>query len=227
MWPNFRTEKDRFLLDVCRGKRVLDVGCINHTLEAARLADWRHAQLKTVANVLVGLDYAKDAVAQLNLEGWRIVAADCQCFDIREEFPGGFDVVLASEVIEHLVDPGSFLRSAARHLSPGGRIVLTTPNATGFGFFLEILAWGEERINDDHTMTFSRKNMATLVGKSGLQIEQFHWLIQDTTRLHQHGGLTTQVLAKTFFWLQCLASSVRPAFSKEMIVVLRQAAAPT
>ncbi len=215
----FRTEKDQFILDFCRGKRVLDVGCVNHNLDAARLPDWRHAQLKKVASKLVGLDYEKDVVDQLNKEGWDIVSADCQTFDIREKQPEGFDVILASEVIEHLINPGGFLSSAARHLAPGGRVLITTPHAYGFGFFLEVLVWGEEHINDDHTLTFSRKNMHWLMRKSGLKVEEFIWLIQDTTNLPIHTTFGARIAAKIFFWLQCIAASIRPGFSKEMIVI--------
>lgn len=216
----FRTEKDQFILENARGKRVLDVGCVNHNLEATRLPDWRHAQLKQVASALTGLDYEKDVVDQLNQEGWDVVAADAQAFDIRDRYPEGFDLIIASEVIEHLVNPGGFLTCAARHLAPGGRILITTPNAYGFGFFLEVLVWGEEHVNDDHTLTFSRKNMIWLMKRCGLKVEAFHWLIQDSSKLTGiHTSTGARILARIFFWLQCMAALVRPGFSKEMIVL--------
>ena len=209
--PRFRTEKDQFILDRCRGKRVLDVGCVNHNYEATRLPDWRHRQISRVAASVVGLDYERDVVERLNREGWSIVAADAQDFDIRAQYPDGFDVIVASEIIEHLVNPGGFLTSLSRHLAPGGEIVITTPHAYGFGFFLEVLVWGEEHINDDHTMTFSRKNLIWLLKKCGLGVEEFHWLIQDTSRLPGlHPSLSAKALAKIFFWLQCVAAAMRP-----------------
>jgi 2-polyprenyl-3-methyl-5-hydroxy-6-metoxy-1,4-benzoquinol methylase len=42
-----------------------------------------------------------------------------------------YDAVVASEVIEHVPDPERLLENAARHLSPGGTLVLTTPNGYG------------------------------------------------------------------------------------------------
>jgi 2-polyprenyl-6-hydroxyphenyl methylase/3-demethylubiquinone-9 3-methyltransferase len=42
---------------------------------------------------------------------------------------GAFDVVFAGEIIEHMIDIEPFLTEAHRVLKPGGRIVLTTPNA--------------------------------------------------------------------------------------------------
>ena len=44
-----------------------------------------------------------------------------------------FDVVIASEVIEHMREPQSLLDNAARHRHPGGMLLLTTPN--GYGYY--------------------------------------------------------------------------------------------
>jgi 2-polyprenyl-6-hydroxyphenyl methylase/3-demethylubiquinone-9 3-methyltransferase len=42
----------------------------------------------------------------------------------------GFDVILNMEVIEHVADPGQFLRDCARLLTPGGLMILATLNRT-------------------------------------------------------------------------------------------------
>lgn len=219
----FRTDKDQFILERCRGQRVLDIGCVNHTLEATRLPDWRHAQISKVATSVVGLDYEKDIVAKLNAQGWNIVAGDAQHFDLRAQHPEGFTRVVASELIEHLVDPGSFLRCVRNHLAPDGELILSTPHAYGFAFFLEVLVFGHEKINDDHTVTFSRKNMERLLQRSGLRVKEFHWLIQDSSAMHMHHTFASRLAAKLFFWVQCVAATVRSGFAKEMIVVAEKA----
>jgi 2-polyprenyl-3-methyl-5-hydroxy-6-metoxy-1,4-benzoquinol methylase len=47
-------------------------------------------------------------------------------------FDGQFDVVLATEVIEHVAHPDEFLAKLAQFLKPNGYIIITTPNGEYF-----------------------------------------------------------------------------------------------
>jgi len=51
--------------------------------------------------------------------------------DLEEGVPdelGRYDMIVSCEGIEHIANPGLFLKSARRHLNPGGTLVITTPN---------------------------------------------------------------------------------------------------
>jgi len=51
-------------------------------------------------------------------------------YDITQELPdriGSYDVVFALDVVEHVENPDLFLKSAARHLKPGGHLVINVP----------------------------------------------------------------------------------------------------
>jgi len=50
-----------------------------------------------------------------------------------------FDAVLALEVVEHVADPALFLAAAARLITPGGGLVVSTINRTPKAFFFAII----------------------------------------------------------------------------------------
>jgi hypothetical protein len=91
---------------------------------------------------------------------------------------------------------------------------------------MEILVFGEEKINDDHTMTFSRKNLTHLLKRNQLEVSDFLWLTQDTSRIHVHKTIALNILAKLFFWIQLLfIHTLNRGFSKEMIFICKKASA--
>jgi 2-polyprenyl-3-methyl-5-hydroxy-6-metoxy-1,4-benzoquinol methylase len=47
-------------------------------------------------------------------------------------FPSPFDAVLITEIIEHVAHPDEFLEKTAQLVTPGGYIVITTPNGAYF-----------------------------------------------------------------------------------------------
>lgn len=63
--------------------------------------------------------------AERRPRGWPRVAADAQALP----FPDStFDGVVSVNLLEHLPDPATFVREAARVLTPGGRFLAVTPN---------------------------------------------------------------------------------------------------
>ena len=97
---------------VPRFDRALDLGAEDGSLAAA----WRR---KGRFVLLLDLD-----PAMLRRAGDAGVAADASRLPLAS---GGFDVVVLSAILEHLVDPGVTVRESARVLRPGGRLVAYVP----------------------------------------------------------------------------------------------------
>ena len=110
------------------GSSVLDVGC------ASRYGnlDWLHGRIAAEFSDQVGIDINEATIDELQGQGYDVQVADAQHFDLGRTF----DVVFAGELVEHLDDFHGFLQCARRHLTPGGRLILTTPNSFYVGNFV-------------------------------------------------------------------------------------------
>ena len=77
-----------------------------------------------------------------------------------------FDLVWASEVIEHVADTGQWLSEVRRVLAPGGRLLVTTPSHGR----LRVALGGVERFSDplgDHLHLYTRRSLRTLLDEFG------------------------------------------------------------
>ena len=83
--------------------------------------------------------------------------------------PDSFDVVLASHLIEHLNNPGLFVREVYRILKPGSYFLVTTPNISGFQGRLMQSRWRSAIF--DHLYLFSKKTLTRLLKDTGFSIE--------------------------------------------------------
>ena len=108
------------------GKRAVDVGC-----GAGLLAE----PLARMGAAVTGVDAAPEnvAVARLHVERQGLTI-DYHAGGVEILAPGatdpGFDLVTSMEVIEHVAEPAAFVAGLARILSPGGIVILSTPNRT-------------------------------------------------------------------------------------------------
>lgn len=100
--------------------RVFDAGCGNGAL--------LH-KLELTGYQVAGCDASESGVAQARrLCGDRVRVERLSVYeDLSGTFGGDWDVVVSTEVIEHLYSPRDFVRQVRALLRPGGALVLSTP----------------------------------------------------------------------------------------------------
>ena len=152
------------ILERVSGKRVLDVGCVDHDNEYARTPDDLHQQIAEEADYTLGIDVLDESVERMQEEGYNVVVADIQSLDLDEVF----DVIVLGEVIEHLVDFDGLLTSLESHLAPNGRIIITTPNAMSILYSIRRLVSGEFA-NTTHTTWFDSQTIKQLFARYGFE----------------------------------------------------------
>ncbi|HEY5998249.1 MAG TPA: methyltransferase domain-containing protein [bacterium] len=104
------------------GLKVLDVGCGNGplTFPVAALG-------VPVVGVDVNAASIERNVGANRYPNARFAVVPGASFDLGETF----DLIICSEVLEHLHEPQPLVDSIARHLAPGGTLMVTVPNGYG------------------------------------------------------------------------------------------------
>jgi len=160
-----------FFENHCRGKRVLDIGICEHTEEYIRSKNWKHRRLRDVASYILGIDIIESLIKELGREGYNV-----RCVDALSDIDLGerFDVVVCGDVIEHVDNPVKLLQFARRHLAPGGRVLVSTPNAFYWYFIRQVFIKGTFVTNFDHTCWVTPSIAVELGRRAGLGLRQYY-----------------------------------------------------
>jgi len=137
-----------------RTGRLLDVGFgAGLFLDAARRAGWD----------VHGVEVSPPAVEQARQRGFDVVLGTLA----EAKYPNGhFDVVVGSEILEHVVEVRPLLREIARVLRPGGIFWATTPHGRGLSARLLRASWSVVA-PPEHVQLFSVRGLQQLLRGSG------------------------------------------------------------
>jgi 2-polyprenyl-3-methyl-5-hydroxy-6-metoxy-1,4-benzoquinol methylase len=108
---------------------LLDVGCGGGGSTLAVLAELETGfGVESARLMITGWDLSPTAVEAARQRGLNAELRDIESAELGSEPGGRFDLVLFSEVLEHLVNTGQALRNLVHLLRRPGYLVLTTPN---------------------------------------------------------------------------------------------------
>jgi len=171
------------------GERVLDLGCGfgRHAFEAAR----RGADVIAVDRSAEELQQVNGLFAAMRLDGeipaksiTRAVRADLLALPFPDDY---FDVVMASEVLEHIPDDEHAMAEIARVVRPGGRVAVTVPR-----WWPERICWAlsddYHNVEGGHVRIYRGDELAQRLTASGLVVTGSH---------HAHA------LHAPYWWLNC------------------------
>jgi len=176
---------------------VLHLGCVDDRLTTARLDAGLllHDQLQGVAAELTGVDISASGIDLLR----RVLPGRYEVGDVEDlgamALPSELDLVIASELIEHLPNPGRFLEGFRALLaSTGAQGIITTPNAYGWVGFAKMAARRREPTHPDHLLLYSPYTFVAALSRAGLVVDEL--LVHDWDRAGGWGNRLRGVLTR-------------------------------
>lgn len=190
-------QADRICQHINIDARILDIGCARGgLLLALKKRGYRD---------LAGVDGAAACVAALVQDG--ITATEARLSSLGNAgLRPGFDLVILSHVLEHVVDLKPILSAAAALLAPGGAIYVETPDASSYTGrpFVPYYFFDSEHIN--HFDTDSLAMLARACGLTQIAAENIEFLVAD--------GLTYPAC---WSWLQSAKDMPRTPITAERL----------
>lgn len=199
-----------FIGEVVAGLRrqdltMCDIGCGDGSLME---------QLRRYGDIC-GVDIVEPHLETARKKGLRVDS--CNVDEVPLPYAdGAFDVVVPSEVIEHVLVPDRLLWEARRVMRDDGMLVLTTPNLASFGKrlllltnrnpFIECSPIEPEAVG--HLRYFIYPTLQLLMHRCGFRIERFS---SDVVNFDGRGRMASRWLARRF-----------PTFGRTLMVVARK-----
>jgi 2-polyprenyl-3-methyl-5-hydroxy-6-metoxy-1,4-benzoquinol methylase len=138
-------------------KRFIDVGCATGMLVAhLQSRGWKALGTEVCT---ASAEYGRTR------RGVPILEGTLDQLDLDENY---FDLVHSSHVIEHVPEPGDFLKEVFRITKPGGHFICVTPNTASFQARFYRREWRSAIA--DHVHLFSLLNLKALMSRRGFEI---------------------------------------------------------
>lgn len=160
-----------------RGKVVADVGC-----GGGALLD----HLRGVAGSLLAIEPAFPWSESLQARGYCWYP---NCTRAAADWGGKVDVVLSTQVIEHVFDPRQFLEEIETLLAPNGVAIISTPNRNDILMELLPEKFPAFFYRTQHRWAFDEASLEFAAKRAGL-------VVNDIKHVHRYG------LANALYWLR-------------------------
>ena len=170
---------------------------------------WLHEILRKKANKLVGVDIDSDGIEYARNNGYEILNENCEAMELGEKF----DLIVMSDVIEHVDAPVIAIRNLLRHLSENGDLVITTPNATAGNVFVRALLRKSLNVYGDHVAIYYPEHFQAICERLNCTLKFVY--------LFDHFDKRSISLRIKSFMFQIM-SILSPRLSSSMIVVINK-----
>ena len=174
--------RSEHVMRIIKGKSILHIGVGGATYDpalrekflAADISSWFHSKIATEARHITTLEIDQENIDKYSQHIPGVyIKGDITDTDVLKKFRGiKFELIVFTEILEHLNNFHNAFLSIQGLLAPGGKVVITTPNAFSIFLFFKML-WWNETCHSEHTSYFSYVTIKRLLSLNDFQVESF------------------------------------------------------
>jgi 2-polyprenyl-3-methyl-5-hydroxy-6-metoxy-1,4-benzoquinol methylase len=169
---NFVTGKD--ILHIGIGGAIHDLKLKSKFL-SSDISNWFHSRISLRAKSIVTLELEQDNIDKFESQvPGEYICGDITDNNITKSINRKFDLIIFTEIIEHLDCYHSALGNIQNLLNPGGQLLISTINAFNIFMFMK-LARRYESNHIEHTAYFSYITLNRLLSMNDFSIKEFYF----------------------------------------------------
>lgn len=154
-------------------RRVLDLGCSNGAFGAALKEKFPGASVS-------GIEAGRAAAAEAGKRLDRVICARVEDVDFgAADLAGQFDLAVAADILEHLVNPWQALLRLKAALAPNAQVLASIPNVRNLALLAELILNGRwtyrERglLDVTHLRFFTLEEIREMFAQTGYRCEEY------------------------------------------------------
>jgi len=165
-------------------KSVLHIGCSDwpQTEDKIKRKSLLHQYLENISAQLYGIDTSVEGISIMQKVGIKNIFFG-DIYNLRNDknlLNKRFDILLISEIIEHLTNPGLALEAVRTYVlktNPKCEVIFTVPNYPNFWYNVKFGLRNKEVVHPDHKFYFSYRTFRTLIENYDFKVEDFYFIL--------------------------------------------------
>jgi 2-polyprenyl-3-methyl-5-hydroxy-6-metoxy-1,4-benzoquinol methylase len=214
--------RDNYINDKVIDTNVIDIGCCDHVhLIEEKIAknNWLHSKIRLKAKFCLGIDNNEEGIRflkdRLGLDN--VICADITKDIIPEINQKKWNYIIMGDILEHIDDPVSFLKSIKnKYTNNVKQMIITVPNAFSYSNF-SLVKKHLEVINSDHKFWFTPYTLSKILSQAGFKINEFHF----AQEISKKTGLRAKLMIYPFLKKQLIYHRLLkyPALRETLIIL--------